>query len=113
MCYNTRGIFHKIEQELKVSPGETLTNVARRMGISRGTAQKAVYFVTGQSFRRLRESALLDAVREILAHEPEASLKEICFRIGFRSERSFRRFIRRLTGQSPTGLRNEMEDGTD
>ena len=75
------------------------------LGVGRHTLEKSVKAATGKNFREYRATVLLDQARRRLGQNPNLSIKEIAFSIGFRSQRSFCRFIKATAGCSPKALR--------
>lgn len=93
----------EVEKLLRARQEPTLTRVARALGASERTLQ-----------RRLREegvsfAARIDEVRASLARtyldEPDLSLAEVAFLLGFADQSTFTRAFRRWTGMAPGAYR--------
>ena len=80
-----------------------LPEVCRRLGVSRRTLARRL------SSERLTFSKLLDALRRDLAQrylrEPELSMSEIAWLLGYRQTSSFNHAFRRWTGKAPRRVR--------
>lgn len=70
--------------------------------------QNAIRFSTGMSFREFREEILLRQVGSLLATEPNIAIKELSFRVGFKSASAFGRAIKRASKLSPEQLRSHL-----
>ena len=105
MAYLTQGVFEEVRSHLRTYPGSSLADLCRALHIERHTVQRAVRRATGKCFRDFRREALFGRARDLLWCEPGSSIKEIAFRLGFRSTRSFDRFVLTSCGQTPTQLR--------
>lgn len=81
----------------------TLTEVAAELGVERHTIEKVVRATTGQTFRELQRTILVERASR-LAAEGKA-IKEIAFELRFGSPQSFHRFIRKTCGKTPSLLR--------
>ncbi|HVI31043.1 helix-turn-helix domain-containing protein [Phenylobacterium sp.] len=67
-------------------------------------ARRQVREATGASFRDLRAEAIVSRARAMLC-ETDRPVADIAAELGYAEERSFRRFLRRRTGLSPTAIR--------
>lgn len=110
MAYDTHMLFMEIQRQLELAPASSLRDLARTLGLSRNTIEKAVRTATGQSWRELQKQHLLRSCEQALRAGGGKSIKEIAFAIGFTSPRSFSRFVRRARGRSPTELRQRLAD---
>src|SRR6267378_4555140 len=105
MSYDPRLLFEEISTCLHESPSKTLLDISQNLRVSRRTIEKAVSVSTGRTFRRLREEILLTRVKSLFASQRTLAIKELCFKVGFKSARSFARAIKRASGSSPEELR--------
>jgi transcriptional regulator GlxA family with amidase domain len=110
MAYNLQGLFLQILPYLRSRPYSTLDEVAERVHVERHTIEKAVKQSTGKTFRALRSELLLRHATGLLRTESNQSIKEIAFRLGYQSQRSFSRFIRTAAGRSPKEIRSQAQD---
>lgn len=106
--YNRRLLFKRITLTLQSKPHCSLAELARGLGVSRRTIQNAVNVVTGKKFKDLRNEVLLERVKSLFASAPNTPIKEVSFKVGYRSPRSFARAVRRACGFSPEQLRTRV-----
>jgi adenylyl-sulfate kinase len=81
----------------------TLTELAAEIGVERHTIEKVLRATTGQSFRELQRTMLLERANALAAQGK--AIKEIAFELRFGSPQSFHRFIRKTSGRTPSLLR--------
>lgn len=105
MAYDLTGLFSGVNKEMRRKPYSQLHDLSRYLGVGRHTIEKSVKAATGKSFREYRSNMLLEHARARLKQNPNLSIKEIAFSIGFHSQRSFCRFIKAAAGCSPKALR--------
>lgn len=105
MAYDLTGLFSRVSKTMEITPYSQLHTLSQNLGVGRHTIEKAIKAATGKNFREYRANLLLEHARLQLEQNPNLSIKEIAFNIGFRSHRSFCRFIRATAGRSPTELR--------
>lgn len=105
MAYDLQGMFLRINRQLRASPGLSLEQLADSIKVERHTIEKAVKTVTGKTFRELRGDILLEHAKMLLGNNPNQSIKEVAFQLGYRSQRSFSRFIKASAGCSPKEFR--------
>jgi AraC-like DNA-binding protein len=58
----------------------------------------------GQSFRELLEGTRRDLAKKFLA-QPELSLTDVCYLLGFSDQSNFTKAFKRWTGETPTRYR--------
>ena len=73
-------------------------------------ARRRVREVAGANFRDLRAEAIVGRAREMLC-ESARPVADIAAELGYAEERSFRRFLRKRTGLSPTAIRAQGAAG--
>lgn len=112
MAYLTQGVFEEVRSHLQTYPGSSLADVCRALHIERHTVERVVRRATGKCFRDFRREALLQRALNLLQYEPGKSIKEIAFMLGFRSTRSFDRFVLASCGHTPTHLRQSSPVNT-
>lgn len=76
---------------------------AASLGVAPST-YRSMMSQSGEGFRQFREQALLSAALEML--KGSDSTEAIAAELGYSDARSFRRFIKRATGSTPSELRN-------
>lgn len=76
--------------------------------MSQGTLEKAVSDATGKTFRDFKDAILLDRLMEFFASQRTCTIKQASLAVGYKSQRSFARAIRRACGLSPQALRSRM-----
>jgi transcriptional regulator GlxA family with amidase domain len=112
MAYLTQGVFEQVQSRLRTHPSSSLADLCHSLNMERHTIERAVRTITGKCFREFRREALFWRARDLLRCEPGKSTKEIAFTLGFRSTRSFDRFIVTTCGRTPTQLRKELTAST-
>lgn len=99
-------LFSVVEAELIHGRVLTEAEVAERMSVSLRTMQRRLH-EAGASYRDV-----LDEVRRTIAHDlladPERSIEEVAFRVGFTDASAFRRACRRWTKETPSQLRARL-----
>lgn len=73
-------------------------------------ARRRVREAAGASFRDLRAEAILARAREMLC-ETDRPVADVAAELGYAEERSFRRFLRKRTGLSPSAIRAQGAAG--
>lgn len=76
--------------------------------MSQGTLEKAVSDATGKTFRHFKDEILLHRLVEFFASHATCSIKEASLAVGYKSQRSFARAVKRACGLSPQALRSRM-----
>jgi two-component system, response regulator YesN len=112
MAYDWQGLFHVINNHLLSSAHLSLEDLSRRIRVERHTIEKAVKQATGLTFRKLRNQVMLEKAKALLKSEPNRSIKEIAFKLNYRSHRAFSRFVRTMGGYSPKEFRQMRGDRT-
>lgn len=105
MAYDLNGLFIRVHHHLKTIPLLTLVELSSRISVERHTIEKSVKLATGQTFRKMRNELLLAHAKHLLDANPNHSIKEVAFKLGYRSQRSFSRFMRSASGCSPKEFR--------
>lgn len=105
MSYNLEMLFQTVDSPLKSSPRLSPKDPSRELRVGRHSIEKAVKVSTGGSFRQLRKEVLLTEIRDLLSASPTESIKGISFRVGYKSARSFARFVKNSTSQTAGELR--------
>ena len=81
----------------------SLSRIARRLGTTPWTLRRRLG-AEGQHYHALIQSTRLELARACLL-DPECSITEIAFRLGFRDQSNFFKAFRRWTGQTPAEYR--------
>ncbi len=107
MSYNKQQLAAEVTRILCDNPRLSLATVCSILGVHRHTVEHACNAVAGghQGFRSLKGKARLARSLELLRRSSTSSIKMIAFEMGYKSPRSFCRFIKRSTGVSPTLFR--------
>lgn len=108
MAYDLNGLYTRIQRSLSSTPYMSLHALSARLGVERHTIEKAVKQATSKTFREMRNDLLLKHARNLLDSNPNQSIKEVAFKLGYRSQRSFSRFIKSSLGCSPKELRADL-----
>jgi two-component system response regulator YesN len=110
MAYNLSRLFDRIKLDLGSNPRLSLAALSLTLKIERHTIEKAVRVVDGRRFRDLRNELLLRRAKALLSADAALSIKEVAYLLGYRSPQAFARFVRRVSGYSPSGLRVSQAD---
>jgi AraC-like DNA-binding protein len=108
MAYHLMGVFEQAVKALEENPRMGLRAISVAVGVERHTIEKAFHLKAGKSFREFRRIWLVERSAELLRGNPAASLKQIAFLSGYRSERAFARFIRSSFGCCPCEVRKKL-----
>jgi len=108
MAYDLRGVFEQAAGALKEDPRRGLKPISQALGVERHTVERAFQLKTGEPFRSFRRELLLERSMGLLASKRTASVKEVAFLLGYKSERAFARFIRNALGCCPCELRKQL-----
>lgn len=97
-------------QGLYLNADLNLNDVARRLGMSANRASSLIKQVSGQNFRRWINTHRIEAVKEALKDDDRAdqSVLSLALESGFKSEASFYRAFKELTGMSPSDYRKSQ-----
>lgn len=110
MHYHIAALFDRVRRELELEPRLSLTELSSRLSVHRHTIEKAVQVSACRTFRSLQQEMLFRRACQLLETDDAKSIKEVAFSLGFGSTRAFGRFVRRLSGQTPTRLRGSLYD---
>lgn len=108
MHYHTAVLFERVRRELEHEPRLSLAQLSSRLSVHRHTIEKAVQASASRTFRSMQQEILFRKACELLNADDARSIKEVAFSLGFGSTRAFGRFARRLSGQTPTQLRDSL-----
>ena len=108
MTYNHRKLLSQMDDLLGASPRLPLGKLSEELGVDRHTLEKAVHRIRRKSFRDYQNKKLLRKSLILLAQEGNKSIKDIAMTIGYRTSEPFSRFIKTMTGRSPTEIRNHQ-----
>jgi len=90
----------------------SLSDLARSVHVCPFYLCKIFKKATGLTFIEFRNRLRIESAKKLLVN-PNLSVSEIAYRVGFQSLTQFNRLFRRIVGQSPTGLRRDArENGT-
>ncbi len=98
MTYNYRGMFEEVDRQLSANPAVRLYQLARQLGCSQPTIEKAVFKNTGFSFRDYKIKKLLE--KGIFFYRQNYKSREIGSLLGYKWPEDFLRLIRKTTGYS-------------
>jgi len=113
MAYYLEGMLNLIDHHLRAAPALSLQSLSRLINVERHTIERAVRHARGGTFRQLRNSVMLDEATKLLRDQPHLTIKEIAFKLGYRSQSAFSRFLRTASGQSPTFIREIHHRGVN
>lgn len=107
MAYNLAALHEAVIKRLESHPTATLLDLSAEFHAGARTIEKAVVLATGMPFHQLRSNLLLWKACDLL-DEPGRSVKEVSFLLGFSSQKSFARFIKRTSGRTATDVRRAL-----
>jgi AraC-like DNA-binding protein len=110
MAYDRAGVFTQAVAALHSNPSWGLKALSVALGVERHTVERAFRSNAAKSFRAFKRECLLRRSMELLASKPTASLKEIAFLLGYKSQRAFARSIKGAFGCCPCELRRRLTD---
>jgi AraC-like DNA-binding protein len=105
MAYDLVNLYKWVSSELDRRPRTSLALLAREAAVDRHTIHKAIRLTGKTSFRRLQSEVLRSKTIELMASSSDRSIKEISYLLGYRSSRSFSRFVRQGYDKTPSELR--------
>ena len=108
MSYDHTLLCKRVSLSLQSNPNSSLTELSRELHVSRTTLENAVTEVTGKKFRDLRDELFLGKVKNLLASQSNATIRQVAREAGYKSPRSFARAVRRASGASPQQLRARL-----
>ncbi len=85
-----------------------LSGIADEFGVSERTLSALISENSGQSFPVLLNSIRCGAAKRLIVENPSASLRSIAERVGYRSERTFFRQFKLVTGLRPSEFRRQL-----
>ena len=111
MSYNHDALRREIYEELKNNPLAPVKKLSEVLGVSQRTVQHIIGGAD-QQIRLLRQMFVLGRVNSLLLSNPHLTIKELSFSVGYKSQRSFARAVRRACGLSPMDLRRAIGQQT-
>jgi AraC-like DNA-binding protein len=107
MPKNPQLLFVQIDARLSIDPCLTLQGLARALGVDRHAIERSVRETRGIPFREIQKQKRFIAARELSEMRSDLEIKEIAARLGY-SPNAFCRFIRTLTGKTPSQYRTGL-----
>ncbi len=98
----------QLERDIDDRP--SAAELARRIGYSRRTLDRACQQVTGQTTKQVIDERIALEVRRHLA-DTSRSLAQVRADLGYPDSSNFARFVVRHLGQTPTEFRNQLRSG--
>lgn len=108
MAYQLASLALAVNNRLENFPRTTLKAVANKYQVDRHTIEKAMRLTFSQSFRERQRDLLVRRAYHQLLTQPNKSIKEISYSLGFSSQSAFSRLIHRSYGKSPLQLRRTL-----
>ncbi len=106
MAYDGKRLFAQIEHYLSRQNDWRLKTLAQEFHVDRRAIEKAVLLSKGCSFREYRKLKRMEHFNTLVQLRGDLSLKQIASSLGFRTAAAFSRFVRQMTGQTPSRQRN-------
>ena len=108
MTYDLERLFAAIQARVDENPSMTLHEVARSLVVDRHIIEKAVHHFQSCSFREFKKRKRLQTSLALFAEHGELSCKQVSAALGYQSPDAFTRFVKSMTGKTPTQLRKEL-----
>jgi len=108
MSYDLRLLFAQISVRLDEIPSRSLMDLSREFQVSSRTIQNSVAMMTGRKFSDFKDDMLIARLTRLFLARPAAPIKELTFELGYKSNRTFARAVRRACGNSPGEFRNRI-----
>jgi AraC-like DNA-binding protein len=105
MGYDLPRVFTEVDRRLSVMPRLRLARLATDLGLERHTIERAVRKLLGTCFRDYQQGKVLAHALVLLRERPTASVKQIALELGYTSPDAFSRFLKKMTGKTPTEVR--------
>src|SRR5438552_1345007 len=105
MAYDRWKLFAELDRRLTADPCLRLKQLANDLGVERHTIEDIDQEMISMTFRRYQKGKLLRKTRVIIRKKPNSSGKEIAAELGYRSCKSFSRFVKRATGWTLSAIR--------
>lgn len=105
MAYQLASLARLVLERLRLSAGTSLAGAAHELKVERHTLERALRKATGKTFRELRAEVVGKKAVALLSAEPNRSVKEVAFSLGYQSPRAFSRFLKRTLGSTPAAAR--------
>jgi len=109
MAYDSAGLVKLIRSSLERHPRTTLTVLSRQLRVERHTIERLTRIETGLSFRELQREIMRTKISKYMHEHANMSFKEIAGHVGYGSQQTLGRFIRRVWGVPPKQLRSRRE----
>ncbi len=106
MAYNMIRLFEEIEARVSEDPGLKLHDLAADLGVERHTIEKAVRNARSVCFRDYRRPKRLNKAIRLLEGEAALNRDDIADLLHYKSSAALSRFVRKMTGKTPTQFRN-------
>lgn len=107
MSYDALGLIDQVRQAITCKT-VTLTRLSQQLRVERHTLERTTRQSTAKSFRQLRDEVLFRRTQEFLIQYPNLSIKEVAFKLGPGSVRTFDRLVSRTSGLTPLQLREKL-----
>jgi AraC-like DNA-binding protein len=101
MSYQAHKVAELAFELVRQEPRLTATEVAKLLGVHRHTLQRALQ-ANCRTFELVKQAVVLERLACHLSDEKTAPLKQLWTELGLTSASTFARYIRRLTGKSPS-----------
>jgi AraC-like DNA-binding protein len=112
MAYDLFRLGNRIIATLRANPRISLLTLSREFGIDRHTIEKAIKRETGKTFGQVAQFYRFEMTCDILQKDEILSIKEVSFKVGYKSPRAFDRFVRAFCGLTPVMLRRRLAESS-
>ncbi len=112
MTWNIDELINGINSLLSTEPSLGLRKISFLLGVERHTLERAVHSRKGMCFREYKQKLKLEQAVSLLAQDPNRSCRLVAKSLGFGSSAAFSRFIKTLTGHTPSEIRRSCVVGS-
>ncbi|MFW6060354.1 MAG: helix-turn-helix domain-containing protein [Phycisphaeraceae bacterium] len=90
----------------------TVVELANHVGLSPNYLSSLFHQQTGRTLRAFMDAARIEQAQRMLA-DPQRSVKQTAYQLGFADPHHFSRVFQRVTGQTPSGYRQRRREAAD
>jgi AraC-like DNA-binding protein len=108
MPSDTRLLFAQLSVRLEEIPSRSLMDLSREFQVSSRTIQHSIAMMTGRKFSDFKDDLLIARLTRLFLAKPLSPIKDVSFELGYKSNRTFARAVRRACGHSPAEFRERV-----
>jgi len=108
--YHAERIQSSLErEEVFKNPDLNLNKLGKQLGVSAKYLSEIINLSFHKSFSSLINQYRIEASKRILLENPDISVKEACYEVGYNSRSAFNNAFKRQTGISPSEFQKNMK----